>query len=335
MAVGAAFLALVVVALLAGAGVLGIVALALAGTLVVALAWAATRQLVEPLRRLLLATEQVATGDLTVRADGENAVEIDELAAGFNALVSALEVQRQELVSALQAGSRALREAEAELARRREAARVHGELIATVSQELRAPLSTMRGFLALTLGGDELTPEQRRFVTASLRSSESLLRVVDDLLLIAQIEAGELELSRSDVDLLELAAEAVEQARAFADEEGVSLVLDTHGVPTINGDRERLEQLLRNAISVAIESTPRLGRVEVAVEEVAGKVALTVTHSGVAPNVQEVPFFKTERVERARALAEGLALPIATGIAVAHGGSLAATGTTVRVELPA
>ncbi len=220
--------------------------------------------------------------------------------------------------------------------RHREATRVKDEFIATVSDELHAPLATMRGFLDAALAeGGALTAEQRRFVTASLRNAESLLRVVDDLVLLALIEAGALTVELEAVDMVEVAAEAVEIVRPAADEEGVTLELDTHGVPTLHGDRARLVQLLRNVIAQAIQATPRLGRVDVGAETVGSVVVLTVTHTGAATAPTQVPFFRTARTERSRVIADGLAFPIATGIAAAHGGSLTVSGTTVRVDLPA
>jgi len=332
VAVGVLLLLLVVAALLAGSGVPGLLVVVLAVALVAALTWLAIQQLVAPLRRLLHATEQVTAGDLTVRAQAENAVEIDELAAGFNALVAALELRQAEVAAALDAGARAQRAAEDEAGRQREARRVKDEFVATVAEELHAPLTTMRGFLdvVLTTPGGVLTPDQRRFLTASLRNSENLLRTVEDLLVVAQLEAGDLELQLGDVDILDVAAEAVENARAAADEKGVMLDLDSRGFPAVNGDRARLAQLLRSVIANAIEVTPRGGRVELVAEALGGIVILSVrdTGAGVAP-----------RAERARVIADGLAVPIAKGIAEAHGGTLTletvpGSGTTVRVELP-
>jgi signal transduction histidine kinase len=341
VAAGVLLLLLVVAALFAGTGVVGLLALALAGALIAALTWLAVQQLVAPLRRLLHATEQVTAGDLTVRAQGENAVEIDELAAGFNALVAALELRQAEVESALDAGARAQRAAEDEAARQSEARRVKDEFVATVADELHAPLTSMRGFLdvALTTTGGVLTPDQRRFLTASLRNSENLLRTVEDLLLVAQIETGDLELELGDVDVLDVAAEAVENARPAADEEGLTLDLDTRGFPAVNGDRARLAQLLRNLISNAIEVTRRGGRVEVVAEAVGGIVVLTVRDTGAGAAQPPAPVFQTPRAERARVIADGLAFPIAKGIAAAHGGTLSletvpGSGTTVRVELP-
>jgi signal transduction histidine kinase len=337
VAAGVLLLTLVVAALLAGRGALGLVALALAGAVIAALAWIVVQHVVAPVRRLVHATEQLASGDLTVRTQRESAVEIDDLAAAFNELVAALEVQRTELVTALDAGARSLRGAEDELARQREATRVKDEFIATISDELHAPLTTMRGFLELALRESAaLTAEQRRFVTASLRNSESLLRTVEDLLLVAQIEAGELVLEVGEVDVLDVAAEAVETARAAADEEGVSLEFNTRGVPTVNGDRARLVQLLRNLIANAIAVTPRGGRVEVVAEAVGGIVGLTVRDEragDATPSHMRV--YAVPRAERARVIADGLAIPIAKGVAEAHGGTITVTGATVRVELPA
>jgi two-component system OmpR family sensor kinase len=333
-------LALLLVALFAGR-VLGLLAAALAAALIVTLTAFAVRQVVAPLGRLLHATQQVTAGDLTVRAQGESAAEVDALAAGFNELVAALELRRAEVEAALDAGARAQRAAEDEAARQREARRVKDEFVATVSEELHAPLTTMRGFLDIVLAGDgeALTPELRRFVTATLRNSENLLRVVEDLLLVAKIEARDLELELDEVDVLDLAAEAVENARPVADEEGVTLELNTRGVPAVNGDRGRLAQLLRNLISNAIEATPRGGRVEVVAEAVGGIVVLTVRDAGAGATQPQTPVFRTARAERARVIADGLAIPIAKGIAEAHGGTMslqtaAGSGTTIRVELP-
>jgi signal transduction histidine kinase len=338
--VGVLLLFLVVVALVAGSGVLGLVALALAGALIAALTWLTVQHLVAPLRRLLHATEQVTAGDLTVRAEAENAVEIDELAFGFNVLVAALELRQAEVEVALAAGARAQRAAEDEAARQREARRVKDEFVATVSDELHTPLTSMRGFLDLMLAGEggALSDEHRRFVTATLRNSETLLRVVEDLMLVAQIEAGALALDLADVDVLELVADAVEDARRAADEEGVTLDLSTRGVPTVNGDRGRLAQLLRNLIANAVEATPRGGRVDVAAEVVGDVVVLTVRDSGSGTTQLQTPLFRVDRADRARVIADGLAIPIAKGIADAHRGSLtldSSAGTTVRVELPA
>jgi signal transduction histidine kinase len=328
-------LLVVVAALLAGRGLFGRGVLALAAVLIAALAWLVVQHVVAPLRRLLHATEQVTAGDLSVRAQGESAVEIDELAAAFNELVTTLEAQRTELVSALDAGAQSLRGAENELAHQREATRVKDEFIATVSEELRAPLGTMRGFLELALTGEGLTAEQRRFVTASLRNSESLLRTVEDLLLVARIEAGELALEIDEVDVIDLTAEAVEGARTAADEEGVALEFDTRGLPTVKGDRSQLAQLLRQLIANAIAATPRGGRVEVVAEAVGAIVVLTVRGDGAAdPTPPHMRVYAVPRAERARVIAEGLAVPIAKGIADAHGGTVTVTGATVRVELP-
>jgi signal transduction histidine kinase len=338
-AAGAALLLILDAAALVAGGAVGVAALAFAAAVAAAVAWLAVQELVAPLRRLLHTTEQVAAGDFTARARGETAVEIDELAAGINVLVASLE----QRVATLDASARAQRAAEADAAREREARRVKDEFVATVSDELHAPLTSMSGFLELMLAGEggDLSAENRRFATATLRSSENLLRVVEDLLLVAQIEAGALELELGEVDILELVAEAVEEGRRAADEAGVTLELDTRGAPAVDGDRGRLAQLLRHLIAYAIEETHRGGLVGVLAEISGDVVVLTIRSTeAVTMNQLQTPFFRVDRADRARVIAGGLAIPIATGIAAAHRGSLVLepsgeSGPAIRVELPA
>ena len=347
LAAGALLLILAAAAFLAGRGVLGLAALVLAGALIAGLTWLAVEQLVAPLRRLRRATERVTAGDLTVRAKGERAVEVDELGGAFNKLVAALELRHAEVESELDASARAVRAAEDEAARQREARRVKDAFIDTVSSELFEPLTSMRGFLDLVLAGEggTLTAEQRRFVTVTLQNNERLLRLVEDLLLVAQLEAGALQLELSDVDVVELAAEAVEMARPAAEAAGLTLEFITHGAPIVTGDRTRLATLLDNLISNAIKFTPAGGRVGVAVDAAQNRVDLLVRDTGTGMTPEEVDqlftrYYRTARADRARVLGRGLGIATSKAIAEAHNGSISVKsvvgkGTTFRVQLPA
>src|SRR5207247_3447436 len=125
---------------------------------------------------------------------------------------------------------------EAEAARRafaaqnkrlRELDRLKDEFLSLVSHELRTPLTSIRGYLDLVLDEEagELNDEQRRFLEAVERNSGRLLRLVGDLLFVAQADAGRLSLERAKVDLAQLAAHCVEAAAPTATEKSVSLVL--------------------------------------------------------------------------------------------------------------
>ena len=233
-----------------------------------------------------------------------------------------------------------------EITREREAEQVKDEFVATVSHELRTPLTSIRGFLDLLLAGEggELTADQRRFLTVVQRNSERLLRLVGDLLLVAQLDAGSLRLELSVVDLVDVAAEAVEAARPAAEAAELTLELGTHGVPIVAGDRERLAQLLDNLISNAIKFTPRGGRVDVAAATDGDDVSLVVSDTGTGMTEDELGrlytrFYRTARAGRDQIPGTGLGLAISKAIAEAHGGSISVEsvvggGTTFRVELP-
>ncbi len=275
-------------------------------------------------------------------------------------VTAAVEVRNQQLVA--QAGrleqSLALAQeaqAEAERARRtlteqnkrlRELDRLKDEFLSLVSHELRTPLTSIRGYLDLVLDEEagELNPEQQRFLRAVERNSGRLLRLVGDLLFVAQADAGRLTLERAQVDLSSVAADCVEGARPAADQKQIELTLATTAVPALVGDRGRLTQVLDNLISNALKFTPEGGHVEVRTTAAHGAVVLEVTDSGMGvPAAEQSRLF--ERFFRAASATEqaipgtGLGLAIVKAIVEAHRGSIAVDsapgeGTTFRVELP-
>src|SRR5437764_805360 len=118
------------------------------------------------------------------------------------------------------------------------------------SHELRTPLTSVSGFLEL-LGDEEdsLPLTGRTYLTAARRGTARLHRIVEDLLLVAQIEADLLELHPELIDLAELAADAVEEASAAAAEKRVAISLDTDGPLLLEADAARLRQVLDNLLS--------------------------------------------------------------------------------------
>src|SRR5207244_6105843 len=122
----------------------------------------------------------------------------------------------------------ARREAELELERQnnrlRELDRMKDEFVALVSHELRTPLTAIRGYLELVLDDRErLDDEHRRFLEVVTRNAERLLRLVGDLLFVAQVEAGKLTLDRTDVDLVAVVRSSVEAAEPVAAQARVAL----------------------------------------------------------------------------------------------------------------
>jgi signal transduction histidine kinase len=228
-----------------------------------------------------------------------------------------------------------------------EADKLKDEFVALISHDLRTPLTSIIGYVELSLDDVEppLDDERRGYLQIVSRSSERLLRLVDDLLFVARLQAGRLILDRSHLDLRTIAAQAAEEARPRA--EGKQLTLDFVGdsPALIDGDKGRLFQLLDNLISNAIKFTPEGGRVEIRVVPSGGLAVLEVSDTGIGLGPDEAElvfdrFFRSSRVVAQQVPGTGLGLFIARAIVEAHAGAIVASsreggGTTFHVELPA
>lgn len=236
------------------------------------------------------------------------------------------------------------REHEARAAAER-ADRLKDDFLALVSHELRTPLTSIRGYLELVLEEpDELSEEQLRFLRTVERSSDRLLRLVSDLLLVAQIQAAELSISPEPIGVDRIAEESVDAATPAAEASGVALVLRADSRAEIDGDHARLGQLLDNLVANALKFTPAGGRVEVRTITMDDMAVIEVrdTGMGIPADEQEQLF---ERFFRTRAATDralqgtGLGLTIARAITEAHGGRIEfdseeGIGTVFRVHLP-
>ncbi len=219
------------------------------------------------------------------------------------------------------------------------------EFVSLVSHELRTPLTSIRGYLELVLEDEEsaLTAEHRQFLAVVQRNSERLLRLVGDLLFVAQVDAGRLVIEPEDLDLATVAAESVQAAEPFAAGKGVELVLEADPSP-LAGDPARLTQLVDNLVSNAVKFTPQGGRVTVRVGPSAGAATVEVADTGMGIPADEQHklfqrFFRSTNARRAAVPGTGLGLVVVRAIADAHGGTVSleseeGAGTTFRVELP-
>jgi signal transduction histidine kinase len=234
----------------------------------------------------------------------------------------------------------------AQTARLRELDRMKDIFLASVSHELRTPLTSIIGFIDLLRDETtaELTDEQRRYLEIASRNTERLDRLVGDLLLVAQADAGEALLKPTRVDLRALAAECVESVHPRAAEADVTMVLASDELPAVTGDRARLAQLLDNLVSNAIKFSSRGGRVLLRLYAENGHVVLEVADNGIGIPAAEKPqvferFFRSSNAAERAIQGTGLGLSIAKMIVEAHGGSISfqseeGEGTTFRVEIP-
>jgi signal transduction histidine kinase len=225
-----------------------------------------------------------------------------------------------------------------------EADRLKDEFVALISHDLRTPLTSILGYLELTLEDEELTSSQRGYLEVVERNAQRLIRLVSDLLFVARLEAGQLELHESELDLAAVAQQSVHEAEPLAAVGGVTLRCETEPVPGVAADRGRMFQLLDNLVSNAIKFTPSGGEVSVRVQAADGAVRLEVADTGIGiPAEEQHRLF--ERFYRASTAADqqvqgtGLGLYIARAIVEAHGGEItfeseAGQGTAFRIEIP-
>ena len=175
---------------------LGITGLVGSAALIALLTTYLTRYIVVPLRHTVRAARRLTLGDLTARVVEDGDAEPVELARAFNQMAASLQ----------------------------ESERVKDEFFALVSHELRTPLTSIIGYLELVLDDDEqLSADARRFLEVVDRNAKRLLRLVGDMLFVAQVEAGRLSLEHAEVDLDAVAAQAIEAARPAASRAGVQL----------------------------------------------------------------------------------------------------------------
>jgi PAS domain S-box-containing protein len=201
------------------------------------------------------------------------------------------------------------------------------EFVALVSHELRTPLTAIQGYTELVLDGTagELNNEQRAMLAAVDRSSARLFRLINDLLFVAQVNAGKLSVAIDDVDLAAVAREAIEDARPRAAAADVALEFEIALIPIVKADRVRLGQVFDNLISNAIKFTPPGGRVGLTISMVGEEAIVVITDSGMGMSSEDqqrlfTRFFRTK--DAAKIQGTGLGLSITKAIVDAHHGSI-------------
>ncbi|OGO40113.1 MAG: hypothetical protein A2Z04_08620 [Chloroflexi bacterium RBG_16_57_9] len=226
--------------------------------------------------------------------------------------------------------------------------RTQQRFIADISHELRTPLTIIRGNV-------DLLRRMKAETTASMMDiehlaesldtigaeTERMTRLVSDLLLLAQADAG-IVLRKEPVEIDELLMEVYQQAQVIADGVTVNLGHPDHAVVT--GDPDRLKQLLLNLADNAIKYTPKGGQVHLALERSDGWVRIAVADTGVGIPAEDMPhiFDRFYRVDKARSREKGgtgLGLAIAQWLAQVHGGRIEVhseigKGSTFTVWLP-
>lgn len=292
---------------------------ALAFLLAILLAVLITRSVAGPLRELTGAAEGIARGNYDQRVEVEGPLEVRSVAGSFNTMAAQ--------VKSTQAAQR--------------------DFLANVSHDLKTPLTAVSGWSQALLDGAADTPAERRQAAETIHfEAERMSRMVNDLLDLARIESGQIQLERRPVDLGEIMADVHRSQLPRARDKSIDLVLETQPAPTVLGDPDRLVQIFTNLVDNALNHTPAGGIVRLGVRPANGMVEGVVTDTGPGIADEELPrvFERFYRVEKSRARRDdtsgaGLGLAIVQQLVAAHGGQVLASseinrGTTMVVRLP-
>jgi signal transduction histidine kinase len=216
------------------------------------------------------------------------------------------------------------------------------DLISMVSHELRTPLASVLGFTTLLLERDFAPDEQRRYLEIVDTQARRLAALAGDFLDVQLLEGGAMRLDRAPVDLIELTNEQTRLFFSHLDTHQLVLELPDEAV-VIDGDRDRLAQVIGNLLSNAIKYSPAGGAVRVHVELEGDRAVLMVNDQGMGIDEADrervfEKFFRSSEAS-ARIAGTGLGLAVAREIVETHGGEIRVqsepgAGSTFWIELP-
>ena len=258
------------------------------------------------------AAMRVADGDLGARTGVIRSDELGEAAAMFDKMVDRLDAIEQE----------------------------RAVMLSSISHDLRTPLAALRASVEAIRDG--VAPDPDAYLSGMERQIQALASLVDDLQLHSRIVSGTIGMTRTRLDLTELADEAMETLRPLAESRRVALLLEADQRVTVDADASQLARVIRNLLENAIRHAPDDSVVLVQVASNPHRATLRVVDEGEGfpPDFRERAFEPFTRADPARDLrtgTAGLGLSIARGIVTAHGGTIGIAdgpGGVVELALP-
>jgi len=214
---------------------------------------------------------------------------------------------------------------------------------ADVSHELRTPLTILRGELEGAVQRERLTPELLDLLGSALEETERLRTIVDQLLVVSGLDAGNVPMEKTPLDLGQLAASTAEQMLLLAEEKSIAVRCDAEAGVVVDGDPSRLKQVVVNLLDNAIRYTAEGGSISLSAARQNGWATLVVADNGagIPPDALPHVFERFYRADKARSRysgGSGLGLSIVKAICTAHSGdieiaSTEGVGTTVTIRL--
>jgi signal transduction histidine kinase len=273
--------------------------------------WAVVRYvIVKPVKHLRDVANAVREGDVDQRAEIRTGDEFEELASAFNRMLRQLLSQQGELrVVNDELDTRLDELAQANL-KLFEMNRLKSDFLATVSHELRTPLNSILGFSDVLSGINALDEKQLRYVGNIQRSGRMLLDMINDILDLAKVESGKMEVRLGEFKINSLVSAQCDMARPLAEKKNIDLDCEAPAnLPPLRQDQAKVQQILNNLLSNAIKFTPEGGRIFVSAErDEEGDLRLKVTDTGIgiSPDEQQLVFEKFR--QGAGALSDGDAM---------------------------
>jgi signal transduction histidine kinase len=299
-----------------------------AGALVLALllGFILSWSLIRPIQRIDMRLAAIASGDFSGHVEVENRDELGALGANVNRMNDEL----RRLYAELEAASRH-----------------KSEFLANMSHELRTPLNAVIGF-SQVLRDEMVGPvnsKQAEYLEDITSSGNHLLSLINDVLDLSKVEAGQVELDVHPFSLREALERGVVMVRERATEDGVRVAFAADPeVDVVDGDERRIKQVIFNLLSNAVKFTPAGGEVDVSATRVDGEVRVSVadTGPGIAPEDRERIFEEFQQTETGVGQREGtgLGLALSKRFVELHGGRIwleseLGSGSTFTFALPA
>ena len=238
--------------------------------------------IVKPVKHLTDVSDAIAAGKLNIRSQIQTGDEFEELSHAFNRMLHNLVAMQQELREVNGDLDRKVDElAQANLALF-EMNRLKSDFLATMSHELRTPLNSIIGFSEVLSGSDQLNERQKRYAANIQSSGKMLLGMINDILDLAKIESGKMEVRSEDFSIRDVCEALVTLARPIAERKNIDLQcrLD-EAIPLLRQDSGKLRQIVYNLLSNAIKFTPEGGRVTLRARVDARHLVLEVEDTGI------------------------------------------------------
>ena len=282
----------------------GLVAMLLA----IGVFWFITRRIIlSPVRVLRDTAEKIAEGDINIRSDINTGDEFEQLSDMFNTMVSNLNAKEQELRQTNKSLDLKLGKLAEHNVALFEANQIKDDFLANVSHELRTPLHSIIGFAevlqdTLKRRTGPVDEKRKRYIANIIASSRRLLDLINDLLDLAKIESGRVDLHIAPMSVVDTAEGLVNLIRPQAGKRGITLnVHIDKGIPLVETDEGKVQQILFNFLSNALKFTPAGGAVTLSAQPLGlgrpgqpRRIRLSVsdTGPGIAPEDHEKIFEK-------------------------------------------